>query len=47
MGGNGAYDYHRNYSLDIYCGECFNEVGLIGNNKVVSTSVKKNKHSYE
>ena len=41
MGGNGAYDHHRNYSLDIYEGDRFYEIGMIGNNKVVSTSVKK------
>ena len=39
MGGNGAYDHYRKYSLDIYEGDRFNEIGTIGNNKVVSISV--------
>ena len=39
MGGNGASDHYRNYSLDIYGGDRFKQVGTIGNNKVVSTSV--------
>ena len=42
MGGNGAYDHHRNYSMDIYEGDRFKQVGMIGNNKVVSTSVYEN-----
>lgn len=41
MGGNGAYDHYRNYALDIYQKDRFKEIGMIGNNKVVSTSVKK------
>ena len=42
MGGNGASDYYRKYTLDIYDGERFKQVGMIGNNKVVTTNVKKN-----
>ena len=42
MGGNGASDHYRNYSLDIYSGDRFKQVGMIGNNKVVSTSVNTN-----
>ena len=43
MGGNGAYDHFRNYSLDIYTGDRFKQVGTIRNNKIVSSSVKGNK----
>lgn len=43
MGGNGAYDHYRNFSLDIYGGDRFKQVGMIGNNKVVSTSVYDNR----
>lgn len=42
MGGNGASDYRRRYALDIYGGDRFKQVGMIGNNKVVSTSVNDN-----
>lgn len=42
MGGNGAYDYYRNYALDIYQKDRFKEIGKIGNNKVVTTSVNNN-----
>ncbi len=42
MGGNGASDYYRKYALDIYDGDRFKQVGMIGNNKVVSTSVHDN-----
>ena len=34
MGGNGASDHYRNYSLDIYSGDRFITVGMIGNNKL-------------
>lgn len=42
MGGNGASDHYRKYALDIYDGDRFKQVGTIGNNKVVTTSVKSN-----
>lgn len=44
MGGNGASDHYRKYALDIYDGERFKQVGMIGNNKVVTTntSVQRN-----
>ena len=42
MGGNGAYDKYRNYSLDIYKKDRFKKIGTIGNNKVVTTSVYDN-----
>lgn len=42
MGGNGASDHYRNFSLDIYSGDRFSTVGMIGSNKVVSTSVSNN-----
>lgn len=41
MGGNGASYHYLSYSLDIYSGDRFKTVGMIGNNKVVCTSVKK------
>ena len=42
MGGNGASKHYHDYSLDIYSGDRFNQVGTIGNNKVVSSSVNDN-----
>ena len=42
MGGNGASDHYRKLALDIYDGERFKQVGMIGNNKVVTTNVKTN-----
>lgn len=42
MGGNGAYGHYNNYSLDIYKGDRFKQVGMIGNNKIVTTSVNNN-----
>ena len=42
MGGNGASDHYRKYALDIYDGDRFKQVGMIGNNKVVSSSVNNN-----
>ena len=42
MGGNGASDHYRNYSLDIYSGDRFITAGMIGNNKVISSSVNSN-----
>ncbi|UKK50578.1 hypothetical protein L6472_11210 [Prevotella sp. E13-17] len=42
MGGNGAYDKYRSYSLDIYQKDRFKEVAMIGSNKVITTSVYNN-----
>lgn len=42
MGGNGSSYHYLNYSLDIYSGDRFETVGMIGNNKVVASSVSVN-----
>ena len=42
MGGNGASDHYRNYSLNTYEGDRFIQIGTIGHNKVVSSSVNIN-----